>query len=181
MARETELQTSWPRDPAEKLEGGLRSAELLLRSTGLAALRAAPGHTWRDTCPSAVPAFSPWTHTTPEYPPLPAHWIHDHWDPCHCPCRTPASSWSHSSPGYSSPQVHHPTGPAEPQLCVGWLDPHPSDFPCPSDTAGFQLHEEQLEPHTAGTGTSLAWDSRIHQPANPTPWVERPQLYRLPS
>jgi hypothetical protein len=102
-------------------------------------------HTRWDTCPSAAPLDL----TTGI--------------PATRPCQTPAQSQFHSSLG-NLPLLpaHCPSGPAEPQLHVGQLDPRPSDYPCTSGPAGLQLPVEGLEPCPAGTGTSLVWDSSIY-------------------
>jgi hypothetical protein len=68
-----------------------------------------------DSCPSAAPASSP--EPDPHNAGIPTPW----------PGGTPGQSRSNSSVGY--PSAHSPSGPAEPQLCVGQLDPCPSDSP----------------------------------------------------
>jgi hypothetical protein len=56
-------------------------------------------------------------------------------------------TWDNWTP---TPWTLHPPGPAGLQLCVEWLEPHPT-----------------------GSGNTLAWDSYIHQPTrNPAPWAE---------
>jgi hypothetical protein len=56
---------------------------------------------------------------------------------------------------------------------VGQLGPNPLDSAHPSGPARILLCVEQLEPHPAETGKSVAWHSSIHQCArNPTHWVE---------
>jgi hypothetical protein len=112
-------------------------------------------HLWQTPAPRQ-------THNTLGYPALSCTmqqlWagLTAHWDTC--------------------PSAHHPSGPAEPQRCVGWPE-H-----CTSGPARLQLCVEQLEAHRAGTGTSLAWDICIHQPAKiPAPWAKpAPALQAFP-
>jgi hypothetical protein len=115
------------------------------------------------------------THTVPEFTPfscaarstttrIPTTHLH----------QTPAWRWSHRLLSYpTAPPAHCSSGPAEPQLCLRWLNLCPLDYPSLSGLARLQLYEEQLEPSPAGTGTSLAQDRCIHQSArNPAPWEE---------
>jgi hypothetical protein len=100
-------------------------------------------------------------HTPYQIPtPRPCCQIHNHRDPRHPamldPSSEPTTIQALLSPSYTwddrtpVPRTLHSLGPAGLQLCVEWLEPHP-----------------------AGTDTSLAWDSRIHQfTRNPAHWVE---------
>jgi hypothetical protein len=99
--------------------------------------------------------------------PQPCPQIHEHQDPRH-PSMPGVWTWSHSSPRYPptmpSPLPFRPCW--APAMC-GRTRLHPLG------PARLQLHVEWLEPCPAGMGTSLVWDSCIHQTArNLAPWVQ---------
>jgi hypothetical protein len=122
---------------------------------------------------------------------------------CHRPTHSgiPASRlrWIHAPPGYpplsctdlqlldphhagTPPQktVHRPSGPAEPQLCMGQLGPCPSDS-CPAGLQGSSSGRNDWSPvllgqapawHKTATSTSL--------PGTPPFRQSQPQLYKFP-
>jgi hypothetical protein len=88
----------------------------------------------------------------------------------------PSSAPDPHSDRISTPCVPGPSGPARPQLHVGWQDPHSARIPAPqvhhpSGPAGPQLHMEWpdpcpakiptpwalLDPHLAGIPAPQAW------------------------
>jgi hypothetical protein len=117
---------------------------------------------------SGIPASRlRWIHAPPGYPPLSCTDL-QLLDPHHAGTPPQKNSPPPFRP-YWVPAVHGTTGP----LPLGLL---------PSRPAGLQLWEERLEPRPAGTGTSLAQDSHIHQPArNPTLQAEPAPALQVPS
>jgi hypothetical protein len=144
-------------------------------------------HSWQDPCLLGLTGSThhldsrPWaglpsshqTHTTRGYPSLSyAGGSMTTGIPMTCRRQTPARSQSHSYQGNPHPEPTALQALLSSSNHMGWLDPCPLDSR-PSSPAGLQLHVEQLEPHHSGTGTSLALDIRIHQPArNSAPQVE---------
>jgi hypothetical protein len=98
-------------------------------------------------------------------------WIHDHWDPCYQSVPDPSSELVPQHTRIPPlPWAHHPSGPAEPQLRVGRLDPHPSDSPCHQALPGSISLWNDWSPTPLGR---LAQESLIHYLArNPALQVE---------
>jgi hypothetical protein len=121
------------------------------------------------------------THTKLGFPPLghaarpittgiPAPWPH----------QKTGGSRSHSLPGYPPTGAHWSSGNAELQLCVGWLDPSVS-LPIRACQATPPCGKTGASP--TGTGTSLAWVTRIHHAARiPAPgadWAPALQAFQI--
>jgi hypothetical protein len=103
-------------------------------------------------------------------PPVPGHTTG--WDICYLPMLDPSPQPVPHLTGIPAPLNPPPFSPCWAPATSGMTRPRPLDSR-PSGHAGIKLHVEWLEPHPAGTGTSLVWDSHIHQPArNSAPWVE---------
>jgi hypothetical protein len=147
-----------------------RPSEPHLHSARLSSHQAAPGHSpTPDPCTvGSLPLGPCWIHTLPRYlhisraRSLPWARPTQQWDnspfatPCHRSMPVPQSPGS-TPPGcaWPKPWTHHPSAPAEPQLCVKQLDPSPLGSlhlktcwaPAPCGTTGALPCWDRHQPH----------------------------------
>jgi hypothetical protein len=114
------------------------------------------------------------------------HWIHNHWDLHHLSMPDPSMELVPQLARIptSLPRAHHPSGPAEPQLHVEWLDSHPTDSsPPPANQAlpGSRSMWNDWSP--TPLGKAPAWYETATSTSSPGTGPLRQnwfQLFRLP-